>query len=70
MKCSVKSFFMAIVVIALAAISCNKESADMADSKFDKHTCEMKLVGSLTEFDYIKTKSGSDASEWKDGSII
>lgn len=70
MKCSVKSFFMAIGVIALAAISCNKESADMADSKFDKHTCEMKLVGSLTEFDDIKTKSGSDASEWKDGSII
>lgn len=70
MKYSVKSFFMAIGVIALAAISCNKESADMADSKFDKHTCEMKLVGSLTEFDDIKTKSESDASEWKDGSII
>lgn len=70
MKYSVKSFFMAIGVIAMVAISCNKESADKTDSMFDKHTCEMKLVGSLTDFDDKKTKSGSDASEWKDGSII
>lgn len=70
MKYSVKSFFMAIGVIAMVAISCNKESADKTDSMFDKHTCEMKLVGSLTDFDDIKTKSGSDASDWKDGSII
>lgn len=70
MKYSVKSFFMAIGVIAMVAISCNIESADKTDSMFDKHTCEMKLVGSLTDFDDIRTKSGSDASDWKDGSII
>ena len=70
MKNFLKSFFITIGLIALAVSSCNKENADLTDYKFDKHTCEMKLLGSLTEFDDIKTKSGSDASEWKDGSII
>ena len=70
MKSSVKSFLVAISTILLVAVSCNKEIADTIDSKLEKHTCEMKLIGSLVNFDEPATKAAANTTTWKDGSII
>ena len=70
MKSSVKSFLVAISTIMLIAVSCNKEIADTTDSKLEKHTCEMKLIGSLVNFDEPATKAAANTTTWKDGSII
>ena len=70
MKSSVKSFLAAISTILLVAVSCNKEIADTTDPKLEKHTCEMKLVGSLVNFVDPETKAEANATIWADGSVI
>ena len=70
MKSSVKSFLAAISTILLVAVSCNKEITDTTDPKLEKHTCEMKLIGSLVNFDDPATKAETNTTTWADGSII
>ena len=70
MKSSVKSLLAAISTILLVAVSCNKEIADTTDPKLEKHTCEMKLVGSLVNFVDPETKAEANATIWADGSVI
>ena len=70
MKSSVKSFIAAIGTILMTAVSCNKELAETTDSNLEKHTCEMKLVGSLVNFDGPETRADANATTWADGSVI
>ena len=70
MKSSVKSFMATISTILLVAVSCNKEIADTTDPKLEMHTCEMKLIGSLVNFDGPETRAESNTATWTDGSII
>lgn len=70
MKSSVKSFIAAIGTILMTAVSCNKELAETTDSNLEKHTCEMKLVGSLVNFDSPETRADANATTWADGSVI
>lgn len=70
MKSSVKSFIAAIGTILMTAVSCNKELAETTDSNLEKHTCEMKLVGSLVNFDGPETKAEANTTTWADGSVI
>lgn len=70
MKSSVKSFMATISTILLVAVSCNKEIADTTDPKLEKHTCEMKLIGSLVNYDGPKTRAEATTTTWADGSII
>ena len=70
MKSSVKSFIAAMSTILMVAVSCNKELAETTDSNLEKHTCEMKLVGSLVNFDEPATRSSANATTWADGSVI
>lgn len=70
MKSSVKSFIAAIGTILMVAVSCNKELAETTDSNLEKHTCEMKLVGSLVNFDGTETKAEANTTTWVDGSVI
>lgn len=70
MKSSVKSFIAAIGTILMTAVSCNKELAETTDSNLEKHTCEMKLVGSLVNFDDPATRADANATTWADGSVI
>lgn len=70
MKSSVKSFIAAMSTILMVAVSCNKELAETTDSNLEKHTCEMKLVGSLVNFDEPATRAGANATTWADGSVI
>lgn len=70
MKSSVKSFIAAIGTILMVAVSCNKELAETTGSNLEKHTCEMKLVGSLVNFDGPETKAEANTTTWADGSVI
>lgn len=70
MKSSVKSFMATISTILLVAVSCNKEIADTTDPKLEMHTCEMKLIGSLGNFDGPETRAEANTAAWTDGSII
>lgn len=70
MKSSVKLFIAAIGTILMTAVSCNKELAETTDSNLEKHTCEMKLVGSLVNFDGPETRADANATTWADGSVI
>ena len=70
MKSSVKSFLAAISTILLVAVSCNKEIADTTDPKLEKHTCEMKLIGSLVNYDGPETRADANTTTWADGSVI
>ena len=70
MRNSVKSFFAAIGTILMVTVSCNKELAETTESNLEKHTCEMKLVGSLVNFDDPETKTEANATVWADGSVI
>ena len=70
MKSSVKSFIAAIGTILMVAVSCNKELAETTGSNLEKHTCEMKLVGSFVNFDGPETRADANATTWVDGSVI
>lgn len=70
MKSSVKSFMAAISTILLVAVSCNKEITDTTDPKLEKHTCEMKLIGSLANYDGPETRAEANTTTWTDGSVI
>lgn len=70
MKSSAKSFMAAISAILLVAVSCNKETTDTTDPKSEMHTCEMKLIGSLVNFDGPETRAEANTAIWTDGSII
>lgn len=70
MKSSVKTFFATIGIVLIAAVSCTKDIAGTADTKMEKHTCEMKFVGSLVNFDAPATKSEANTTTWADGSVI
>ena len=67
---SVKTIFATISTILVAAVSCTKAPLEATDTNAEKHTCEMRLVGSLIGFDEPVTKSGESASTWKDGSVV
>lgn len=70
MKTSVKSFFATVGIVLMAAVSCTKDIAGTTDTKIEKHTCEMKFVGSLVNFDDPATKADASMTTWADGSVI
>lgn len=57
-------------VAMLTAISCNKDVAEPNGVQADKHTCTMRLVGSLVEYDDANTRAGASETVWADGSVI
>ena len=62
------TFFLTIIISALAVISCEKPSID--DCSDDRvKTCEMKLIGDITYYDDVPTRAISE-STWQDGSVI
>lgn len=65
---TVKSLF-ALVVVLLATVSCNKDFDETIQSPQEKHTCQMRLVGSLTGFE-SETRAEASETTWKDGSVI
>lgn len=65
---TVKSLF-ALVAILLATVSCNKDFDETIQSPQEKHTCQMRLVGSLTGFE-SETRAEVSETTWKDGSVI
>ena len=70
MRGFVKTFFITIGLISMVAISCNKVEDNPTNSELIKHTCEMKLMGSITDFDGPDTKAAASSTNWKDGSVI
>lgn len=65
---TIKSLF-ALVAILLATVSCNKDFDETIQSPQEKHTCQMRLVGSLTGFE-SETRAEVSETTWKDGSVI
>lgn len=65
---TIKSLF-ALVVVLLATVSCNKDFDETIQSPQEKHTCQMRLVGSLTGFE-SETRAEASETAWKDGSVI
>lgn len=65
---TIKSLF-ALVVVLLATVSCNKDFDESTQPQLEKHTCEMRLVGSLTGFE-SETRAEASETVWKDGSVI
>ena len=51
MRSTLKATFAVFTTILMTAVSCNKEIAETQNPLLEKHTCEMKLVGSLVNFD-------------------
>ena len=70
MRISLKAIIAVMATTMMTAISCNKEIAETSDAMLEKHTCEMKLIGSLADFDNPNTKAEADNTIWEDGSII
>lgn len=70
MKNSVKLFFAVVGIVLMTAVSCTKDIDETIETNVEKHTCEMKLVGSLVNFDEPETRAGSNATTWADGSVI
>lgn len=66
----IKTIFFSIGLISMVAISCNKVEDNPTNSEPIKHTCEMKLMGSITDFDGPDTKAAASSTNWKDGSVI
>lgn len=64
------SFVAIIGIVLMTALSCTKELADATDLKKEKHTCTMKLVGSIVDYDVLNTKAEANATTWADGSVI
>lgn len=65
---TIKSLF-ALVAVLLATVSCNKDFDESTQPQLEKHTCEMRLVGSLTGFE-SETRTEASETAWKDGSVI
>lgn len=65
---TIKSLF-ALGVVLLAIVSCNKDFDESTQPQLEKHTCEMRLVGSLTGFE-SETRAEASETAWKDGSVI
>lgn len=70
MKRFMNSFVAIIGIVLMTALSCTKELADATDLKKEKHTCTMKLVGSIVDYDVLNTKAEANATTWADGSVI
>lgn len=70
MRSSLKATLAVLTTIFMTAISCNKEIAETQTPLLEKHTCEMKLVGSLVNFDGPETRAEANTATWTDGSII
>ena len=65
---TIKSLF-ALVVVLLATVSCNKDFDESTQPQLEKHTCEMRLVGSLTGFE-SETRAEASETAWEDDSVI
>lgn len=62
---------LAAVVVIFTAISCNNDVFDEHDAhNIEKHTCTMRLVGTLTQFDEVATRATTSETVWADGSVI
>lgn len=70
MRSTLKATFAVFTTILMTAVSCNKEIAETQNPLLEKHTCEMKLVGSLVNFDGPDTRADANTTTWADGSII
>lgn len=70
MRSTLKATLAVLTTIFMTAVSCNKEITDTTDPKLEKHTCEMKLIGSLVNFDGPDTRAEANTTIWADGSII
>ena len=70
MRGFIKTIFFYIGLISMVAISCDKVEDNTTNPELIKHTCEMKLIGSITDFDGPDTKAASNSTDWKDGSVI
>ena len=70
MRGFIKTIFFYIGLISMVAISCDKVEDNTTNPELIKHTCEMKLIGSITDFDGPDTKAAANSTNWKDGSVI
>lgn len=70
MRGFIKTIFFSIGLVSMVAISCNKVEDNTTNPELIKHTYEMKLMGSITDFDGPDTKAAASSSNWKDGSVI
>ena len=70
MRSTLKATFAVFTTILMTAVSCNKEIAETQNPLLEKHTCEMKLVGSLVNFDGPDTRAEANTTTWADGSVI
>ncbi|MEE0864077.1 MAG: SUMF1/EgtB/PvdO family nonheme iron enzyme [Alistipes sp.] len=66
---TIKSLF-ALVVVLLATVSCNKDFEEITQPQLEKHTCEMKLEGSLVGYESNGTRAEASETTWEDGSVI
>lgn len=66
---TVKSLF-ALVAVLLAAVSCNKDFEEITQPQLEKHTCEMKLEGSLVGYESNGTRAEASETTWEDGCVI
>lgn len=68
---TIKSLFV-LVAIFLATTSCDRNVEERIQIPLDKYTCEMRLVGSLIEYESETRSETPETPEtkWEDGSII
>lgn len=64
------SIFLIMLVCMTSIVSCTQEGIEPSDSNTEKHTCNMKLIGSIHHYDEVGTKAEASASIWADSSII
>ena len=60
---TVKSLF-ALVAVLLATVSCNKDFEEITQPQLEKHTCEMKLEGSLIGYESNGTRAEASETTW------
>ena len=70
MKVSLKLFYAAFLMAVMSAVSCTKDIVQTDEPGSEKHTCRMRLVGSLVNYDDADTKSEGQQGFWADGSVI
>lgn len=63
-------FLLVAAVAMLTAVSCSKDVVEPNDVQTEKHTCAMRLVGSLVEYDDAATRASASETVWADGSVI
>lgn len=63
-------FLLVAAVAMLTAVSCSKDVVEPNDVQIEKHTCTMRLVSSLLEYDDAATRAGASETVWADGSVI